>query len=86
LAIVALFDDLGGQLGGSGRAKQQSGTGANAFSGAEEDPPAPFRGGVEQQNFHGTTSDGLRSEQASGYYPGIIKNQEISGMEEGREV
>lgn len=86
LTIVALFDHLGGQLGGSGGAKKQSRTRANAFSGAQEDPPPPCRGRVEKQDFHGAPPVGLSAEESGGYHAGIIQDQKIAGTEEVGEV
>jgi hypothetical protein len=92
MSLVVLGEDSGRKWGGRGT-KVESGPGAYPFSRAQEGPPGPRRGFLEEEDFDSTagraTPVHFSPPEAGGDDLGVVEDEEIAGMEmveEGAEM
>lgn len=92
MSLVVLGEDSGRKWGGRGT-KVEEGAWADPFSRAEEGPPGPGRGFLEEEDFNGAadaaTPVHFSSPEPGGDDLGVVEDEEIPGVEmveEGAEL
>lgn len=87
LTVRILGSDPGREAVGA-VAEPEFGSGADAFGGAEEDPPTAFgRGcGFQEEDFDSPAAERFGGPEAGGDHPGVVHDQEVTGAKVAGEI